>query len=78
MPTSTSESTGRKRNACTENMNCGVKAGRDVHGETAADRQDRPKKAEDDDHQEGDDVVGDRLNADGDDAEGLESREFWK
>ena len=44
----------------------------DVHLGAAADRKDRPEEAEDDQKDEGDDVVGDRLQAHGQDAQGLE------
>ena len=36
---------------------------RHVHLGAAAERQDRPQKAEDDQQQEGDDVVGDGMEA---------------
>ena len=44
----------------------------DVHLGAAADRKHRPKEAENDEKDEGDDVVGDRLQAHGQDAQGLE------
>ena len=72
-PIRISDSAGRIECSATLATKADGEALRQVHRRAAADRQHRPEEAEHDQQHEGDDVVGDRVQAHRDDAEQLQA-----